>query len=495
MDKLDIVVLDTDEKSELAQKLWLFVGGQNVELRHRKEAKSETVDIRNKIVCINENFYNKNKELCNKINVSNISFYVSQSGEDFDRIGLLSEGFDYVVHGKDIENEHFNKLLNLVISEQKSLQKQQDKREERRYFRDALSVSPDALIIFDENKKIIYASEHYSRVYKSFNDALVEGLHVEEAFALMSQEQDVMPGDPQYQIARDFWYNLDGTSEIALKNGQTLRLTARQLPDSRGTAVTTTNITEYKEQQAVSEEQSKKLEKLLSAEQEASAIQKQFISMVSHEFKTPLTIIDGNAQILSRRSDELTGDIVEKRSKTIRSAVSRLINLMDGVLSSSMIETGNLKYEPEEFDLKALINELCSEQMDLAPTLQIHTDLNNIPDEVSLDKKMMTLIISNLLSNAVKFAHEEPSVEINAEIKNSLLLLQFNDNGIGIPDDEQDKIYDRFYRASNTAGITGTGIGLNLVHQLVQIQGGSIKLVSVEGEGTTFYLTFPLNDE
>ena len=348
------------------------------------------------------------------------------------------------------------------------------------------------MIIFDNDRRIVYASDHYRRTYSSFDTVTLNGMPVTEAFDLMAAEQHITEKDPQYETARKFWHALEGSVEIPLKDGQTVRVSARKMPNNTGTAVTTTNITAYKKQEGQLKEQSQKLESLLKKEQEASEIQKQFISMVSHEFKTPLTIIDGNAQIMERRAGEITMDIIQKRSKTIRSAVSRLINLMDGILSSNMLETGNMTFDPAPFDLKGLIEELCTEQADLTPDLVISSDLGKIPDAVNLDKKMMTLIISNLLSNAVKFSSESPTIEINAELRDGLLLLQFNDNGIGIPESEHDRIFSRFYRASNTAGITGTGIGLNLVRQLVSLQSGTIKLVSVEGEGTTFYLTFPI---
>ncbi len=495
-DNIRVIAFDIEEKSELAEKLWLVVGRHEIKITHYRDF-SEFYDgnTATDIIFIKEREISKNRYLDDFPLQDYIVFLIYDDSAEPNALEMLAKGASYVFHEDELERPEFVDIFNTIIKQLKNKQMQQGKKQEQAYFQAALSVSPDAMIIFDEKKRIIYASDHYRRVYPSFSSLVIHGMHVEEAFALMSREQEIQPGDPQYDAARDFWYNLKGSAEIPLKNGQTVRLTARKLPDNAGTAVITTNVTKYREQQGQLEEQSLKLENLLKTEQQASEIQKQFISMVSHEFKTPLTIIDGNAQILERRADELTPEIIQKRSKTIRSAVSRLISLMEGVLSSSMIETGTMSIDSTPFDLKELIDELCAEQEDLTPALIISSDLHKIPGMITLDRKMMTLIISNLLSNAVKFSGENPTIEINADIRDGLLLLQFNDNGIGIPDEEQAKIFDRFYRASNTTGITGTGIGLNLVQQLVHILGGSIKLVSVEGEGTTFYLTFPVKDK
>lgn len=496
MSKITIIVLDPAEESEISRKLWLHTGAQDFDLKHIQDYTDiDAIDPSQNILFVKAINRNNYKWLENFPKEKFKTFLIFDGKIPDDYLPLLAVGISYILTLDDLDRPEFKDILVNVSQRLGTLQQQGSKRLELQYFEMALSISPDAMIIFDKEKRIIYASDHYRRVYKSFDKAIIQGIPVEEAFELMSKEQEVRPGDPQYGMAKHFWSTLEGTIEITLKNRQTLRVAARKLPHNKGTAVITTNITKYREQQDILELQSQKLESLLKKEQEASAIQNQFISMVSHEFKTPLTIIDGNAQILSRRASEMDTDMIEKRSKTIRSAVSRLISLMEGILSSNMLETGNMKYEPEPFNLQDLIQELCVEQADLTPALIISADLSRVPDTVKLDKKMMTLIISNLLANAVKFAHEDPQIEINGEVRNGMLMLQFSDNGIGIPESEQSRIFERFYRASNTSGITGTGIGLSLVKQLVQIQGGSIKLVSVEGAGTTFYLTFPVNKE
>jgi signal transduction histidine kinase len=492
--KPNIIIFDEAEKSPIAEAIWLQLAGTEVNLSVFRDYSEYEPSETPKIILIDINFYNKNNKIIDNLKKNSHLLVVTEPDTPPDCLFLRSKGADFVVRLDELNNPEFLTILKHSMRYTEGLAKENQKQIEQRYFEEALSMSPDAMIIFDNDKRVLYASDHYRRVYKNFNNILFRGLHVEEAFKLMAAEQNITPQDPQYTIAKDFWLSLEGSAEIELKNGQTLKVTARRLPESSGTSVTTTNITRYREQQSVLEKQSEQLGELLRAEQEASAIQKQFISMVSHEFKTPLTIIDGNAQILSRRAEDITKELIEKRSKTIRSAVSRLINLMDGVLSSSMLDSGQLSFQPHPFDLRSLIIELTSEQTDLSPELKIKTDLDKLPDLINLDKEMMTLIMSNLLSNAVKFSGESPHIIVKANTKGQELQLEFQDYGIGIPEAEQEKIFERFYRGSNTSGITGTGIGLDLVQQLVQIQNGSIILESIETKGSRFLLTFPYDE-
>ena len=145
--------------------------------------------------------------------------------------------------------------------------------------------------------------------------------------------------------------------------------------------------------------------------------------------------------------------------------------------------------DPEEFDLSLLIQQLCEEQAELAPTHHITCDVSGAHTPVRLDRKMMTLILSNLLSNAVKFTKDSPQITVTASTDTEKTIIQVSDNGIGIPQDEIGKIFGRYYRASTSSGIPGTGIGLNLVQELLRLQKGEITVESWIGVGTIFILT------
>jgi len=215
--------------------------------------------------------------------------------------------------------------------------------------------------------------------------------------------------------------------------------------------------------------------------------------MVSHEFRTPLTIIDGHAQILNRKADEISADDIRNRSKTIRSAVSRLVSMMEGVLSSNLLKTGKLQIICETIDLKALVRDLCDDHRELAKNHDIVIDMQSVPESVSVDKKVISLIISNLLSNAIKYTRDNPKIIVKVDVSTDWLTIRVKDNGIGIPYDELPRIFERYFRASTATGIPGTGIGLSLVKDLTEAYQGRLEVNSVVNQGTEFIIYLPIS--
>jgi signal transduction histidine kinase len=158
--------------------------------------------------------------------------------------------------------------------------------------------------------------------------------------------------------------------------------------------------------------------------------------------------------------------------------------MMESVLSSNMLKTGRMDPDPAPFDLGQLIAELCTEQAELFRQDAIFWDVSALAKTVTLDSKMMTLILSNLLSNSVKFSSDNPRIDVTARSKGDAITIIVADNGIGIPDNEIPQIFDRYFRATTSTGIPGSGIGLNLVKSLVSLQKGSINVESKVGQGT-----------
>ncbi len=357
-----------------------------------------------------------------------------------------------------------------------------------------LSVSADAFIVFDRQKRIFYVSDHYLRLYPDSAQYFIRGTPVQKVFEAVTSEMGVKPDDPQFQESIDFWTKLSGEHEFRLDNGTHYRMTAVDLPGGQGIIVSTTNITTYKNQERALAEKQVEIERALAAEQEASSLQKQFISMVSHEFRTPLAIVDGNAQILERRLADLPPEETKRRLKTIRSAVSRTVNMMEAVLSSNMLKTGKIDIVIEEFSLKELLTQLCNEQADLARFHEITVNVEALPDSLALDKKILTLVLTNLLANAVKYTpNDYPKIDVLSYIEGENVIIKIQDNGVGIPKDEIEKVFQRFYRATTSAGIIGSGVGLSLVNDLVHVHKGNITLESEVGQGTCIIISLPIN--
>jgi signal transduction histidine kinase len=239
-------------------------------------------------------------------------------------------------------------------------------------------------------------------------------------------------------------------------------------------------------------EQADQLRTALDKEKELSGLQRQFVSMVCHEFRTPLAVVDGNAYRLIRRYQTMPPEKVETALNKIRLSVVRLTDLMESVLSAARLESGTIKFEPKPTDLIKMIEEVVANHQEVNPDYRLRADLEALPPSFIMDAKLMRQVVSNLLSNAIKYS--EPGTQIWIEGKAAVdggFQLSVRDEGVGIPADELDRLFERFFRASTSTGIAGTGIGLHMVKALVDLHGGMIDVASEVGNGTTFSFTLP----
>jgi len=233
------------------------------------------------------------------------------------------------------------------------------------------------------------------------------------------------------------------------------------------------------------------LEHSLEKEKELNAQQRRFVSLVSHEFRTPLAIIDGHAQRLVRRGDTATIDQRTTALEKVRDAVARLTGLMESVLSSASLEAGSIAFKPAPMDLKALLRKACEGQQEISSKHKINMDIEALPERYLGDSKLLHQIAANLLSNAVKYSPQADRVDVTSRSTNDGFEFAVRDFGVGIPKDEVPKLCQRFFRASTSTGIQGTGIGLNLVRALIEMHGGVMEITSAEGEGSTFTVKLP----
>ena len=410
------------------------------------------------------------------------------------RLHVLTHEFDGIYNREILDLPDFSEVFSHKLNKgirRLTARLQQD---EYQRFKGLLSASADAFIIFDEHKRIFFVSDHYRTVYPKSSDFFVRGMPVQRAFEAVAAEMGLPQNDKRYPVVKEFWLGQTGQHEFVTDNGKVLRMTAVAIPDNKGTIISTSDITELTIQKAELNYRRKEAEEALNREMETSNLQRQFISMVSHEFRTPLTIVDGNAQILERRGDKLPPEEQSRRLHTIRSAVSRLVNMMEAVLSSNMLRTGKLDLNFEEFDLKELIQNLCDEQRGLARDTNIECRVDGLPSMVFLDKKILTLVITNLLSNAVKYTRDTPRILIEGDYVDGQVVIRVADNGVGIPKAELDQIFNRFFRASTSEGFAGTGVGLSLVQELTQLHRGTVHVESEVGKGTMFELRLPIVD-
>ena len=235
------------------------------------------------------------------------------------------------------------------------------------------------------------------------------------------------------------------------------------------------------------------LRKAIEKERELNTLKSRFVSMASHEFRTPLSTILSSADLLEMYSQEDQQDKRLRHTTRIKSAVNNLISILNDFLSLSKLEEGKITITPVEFNLE----EFCEEVMDdvqaiLKPgqILQHHGLSADIL--ITLDKKMLKNVFINLFSNAIKYSDPGKPIDCFVAIENNELNISIQDHGIGIPEEEQQHLFTRFFRAHNVENIPGTGLGLNIVKRYVELMNGRIHFESTLGEGTTFHVHIPL---
>lgn len=242
-------------------------------------------------------------------------------------------------------------------------------------------------------------------------------------------------------------------------------------------------------------EKASELRQALDKEKELNVLQRQFVSMASHEFRTPLAIIDSAAQRMNSRMNKgrLTPQDASPRIEKIRSAVQRMTRLMESTLSAARLQEGRIKIEIAPCNVAEIVRETCERTQEIAPNHMISCEIGALPETIQADTGALDQILTNLLSNALKYAPDAPSINVNVETDGEDILVAVQDHGLGIDADELERIGERFFRAKTSTGIEGTGIGLNLVKTLVEMHDGTITADSEIGKGSTFVVRLPIN--
>jgi PAS domain S-box-containing protein len=231
----------------------------------------------------------------------------------------------------------------------------------------------------------------------------------------------------------------------------------------------------------------------VEAEQELREFKSRLIETVSHEFRTPLTIIRTSSELLEHYGTEVSEERRQQYFKKIRDAVRYVTQLIDEVLNFSRVESGELVLNPQSLDLvqfcRCLVDEMES-AANAGQTIQFICDRQDYV--VSLDQRQLQKILTNLLSNAFKYSPEQSIVEFKLSCLADQVVFRIHDPGIGIPVADQLNLFELFYRASNVSNRPGIGLGLAIVKKSVDLHGGTIAIDSAIGVGTTVTVTLPL---
>ena len=236
------------------------------------------------------------------------------------------------------------------------------------------------------------------------------------------------------------------------------------------------------------------LDDSLNKEKELGQLKTSFVTTASHQFRTPLAVIQSNAQLLEMFN--ATGEKIEpvkykKVSGRITGAIAKMTGLMDDVLILGKLTSGSIQYVPQEIDLVEFCENLVEEFNDVkADGSHLNFVIKGEPYNVALDPKLLTHSLSNLISNALKYSIGKKNPDLTIDFKPNELVLSIKDYGIGIPEEEFPKLFQPFFRANNVAEIKGTGLGLSIAKEYVEINKGQISASSLLGEGSCFEITF-----
>ncbi len=249
------------------------------------------------------------------------------------------------------------------------------------------------------------------------------------------------------------------------------------------------NITQQKEVQYA-------MKKALAQERELNELRTNLVSTISHEFRTPMTTIRTSAELIEMYIEGhnfVHSTQLQKRINTITEEIDRIVELMNAVLTISKDDAGKTNFNPIEFDLK----QICLDVIETSYSHQIggrkvQTVFEGDNFTVFADKNLMEYSLFNLLNNAFKYSEGTDDIQLNLSSENNEIQIQIIDFGIGIPEKDIPKLFNTFFRASNTEGIQGTGLGLYIVKTFTERNSGNIHVTSELGKGTKVTLHFPL---
>ena len=236
------------------------------------------------------------------------------------------------------------------------------------------------------------------------------------------------------------------------------------------------------------------LEESLAKERELGELKSRFVSMASHEFRTPLSTILSSVSLIGKYTLAEQQMQRDKHIGKIKNSVTHLTGILNDFLSMNKLEEGKIKPHPEEFHGPDFFQDIIEELRAIAkPNQEVVLTTHFQNPCIETDHKILKNIVINLISNAIKYSEDGKKINCEVTAKGDLLHIVVADNGMGIPEEDQKYLFDRFFRASNAINIEGTGLGLNIVKKYIEMLDGDISFQSKLYQGTTFSVRLPIN--
>ncbi len=371
--------------------------------------------------------------------------------------------------------------------EQRVLERTAELNRERRRIEVIVNNTTDGIVLAHPDQRIEEANSAFSRLLACDPDAyrgqtLAQLVRPEDRDRLAGLAETVSAhGGSQsgeFQVVR--------MDETFFEARISLNYVDAEVEIDAGLVVTFEDITETKQAENT-------LRQALQAEKELNELKSRFISMASHEFRTPLATVLSGAELLLRYRSRMDEERVSEKLTTITEQVKYLTAIIGDVLDLSHMQSGHTEYKPVDMDFDALCRDILEEfrsRPDVTHELRYVCLPSPLP--VILDKRLMRQMINNLVSNAVKYSPADKPVDVHIEGIEQSVVLRISDQGIGIPADDLKRLFEPFHRASNVGNVAGSGLGLTITKQAVELHGGTIVCDSEVGRGTTFVVMLPI---
>lgn len=374
------------------------------------------------------------------------------------------------------------------------------------------STAAEGLVVVDTNGAILMVNPRLSSMF-GYNEQELAGRSIETLIpeaargrhAQHRKAYDKAPVQRSMGIGMDLWgQRKDGSNlpvEVSLNHfevdgqryvmGLVTDITLRRKAEEELHRTNQELEQRVEQRTAQLKEAELNVREALEKERELHALKSRFVSMASHEFRTPLSTIMSSVDLIGRYTDGGEPDKVDKHVARIRGKVRELTAMLNEFLSLERIEQGLITVAPVEFDIVHHCIEQIEELRTLAkPGQSIDYDHTGEERTVTTDRNMLGHVISNLVTNAVKYSPEGKPIQLRTRIASGTLHVEVADQGMGIPAADQQHLFERFFRGSNAMTIQGTGLGLNIVKRYLDLLGGSISFASKPGS-TVFTVTLP----
>lgn len=405
-----------------------------------------------------------------------VSLNYFKTGEKIFVMGLVTDITERYKAEEQIRK--MNEELEKIVEE-----RTRELEESRRLYQIVARNFPDGTInVFDRDLKYVFAEGSDLFKYGITSEKLVGTDYIMR-----------LPEEIREEVRNKLMMVLAGTNttfELQFRNNIYL-INAVGLHDADGIIdqilMVEQNITIKKK---VEEDMQRAFEK----EKQLNELKSRFVSMASHEFRTPLSTILSSSSLVEKYLNKndidqaAVQENVYRHLKRIKASVGNLTSILNDFLSLDKLEQGKVEVKFSQFYINKFAEELVEE---IQPTLKKGQEITYIhmgKTEIVLDKQMLKNILYNLISNASKYSPENSDIEFKTNLDKTGLTIEVTDHGIGIPESDQIHLFERFFRAKNVTNIQGTGLGLNIVERYTNLLRGKISFKSKEGEGTTFIL-------